>query len=488
MDKRTTTKQETKLHFPPVVAVLGHVDHGKTTLLDAIRKSSVANREFGGITQAIGASSVEIVFDGQKRRITFIDTPGHEAFSNMRSRGAQAADIGLLIVSSVDGVMPQTRESIQLLKEAEIPFIVVLTMSDLPGKNLEKVKQQIIRENIILEGYGGDVPVIDVSAKTDHNIRELLDLILLVSDMKGVNELADAEGQFKAIVIESKRDLRIGPKSTIIIKNGTIHIREELQCEGKVFRVRTVINDLGKPMQTATIGDGVELLGPEEVLPVGGIVTDKNIQFTAKDQPADFNSTEEFVYHKPKDSEGLTVIITADTQGSLEAILATLPKGITIVSSKTGEITENDVLRAKATNAIVLSFNTKIRSEVEKLAFVEKVLVKSYKIIYEMLDEIADVLEGKRQMNVEHILGKAKILARFPFEKTHAFGISLLEGRIARNDRVRIMRGENVIGETTIQSLRVGKNSESKVTKGEAGLVLAHDLDITIGDMILSVS
>ena len=188
------------------------------------------------------------------------------------------------------------------------------------------------------------------------------------------------------------------------------------------------------------------------------------------------------------DSEGLTVIITADTQGSLEAILAALQKGITIVSSKTGEITENDVLRAKATNAIVLSFNTKIRSEVEKLAFVEKVLVKSYKIIYEMLDEIADVLEGKRQMNVEHILGKAKILARFPFEKTHAFGISLLEGRIARNDRVRIMRGESVIGETTIQSLRVGKNSESKVTKGEAGLVLAHDLDITIGDMILSVS
>ena len=188
MDKNTDKKLNDKSYFPPVVAVLGHVDHGKTSLLDSIRKTSLAAREYGGITQSIGASSIETIYEEKKARITFIDTPGHEAFSDMRSRGAIASDIGLLIVSSVDGVKPQTKESIQLLVASGLPFIVVLTMSDLPTKNPEKVKQELIRENILLEGFGGDVPVIEVSAKTNHNIKELLDLILLVADLKNINE------------------------------------------------------------------------------------------------------------------------------------------------------------------------------------------------------------------------------------------------------------------------------------------------------------
>ncbi len=488
MDKiKQEQSQSSKLYFPPVVTVLGHVDHGKTTLLDAIRKTSVAQREFGGITQGIGASSVEIQYEGQKRRITFIDTPGHEAFTNMRSRGAQAADIGLLIVSAVDGVMPQTRESIRLLQSSQLPFIVVLTMSDLPTKNVDKVKQQILRENVLLEGFGGDIPVIEVSGKRGDNIKELLDLILLVTELKGERKDVSPDAPLKAIVIESKLDSRAGAKSTVIVKNGTLRVREDVACEKVIFRVRTLLNYLGKPINEASVGEGVEILGASDVLPVGSIVTSKQ---EAKNQatiqtPQD---NRDFIYHKPQNDDSLYLILAADTEGALEAIVAALPKEVKIVYKKTGEVTEADILQAKATGAIALSFNVKVRPEVQRLAMVEKVLVKNYKIIYEMLDEVVDVIEGKKQMMVEQELGKAKILARFPFEKTFAYGISLVEGRVARGDKIKVIRGDQIIGETTIQSLRVGKNVTSKVNKGEAGIVLSHQLDITIGDMIISVA
>lgn len=486
MDAKQPTKNESvKQFFPPVVAVLGHVDHGKTSLLDAIRKTSRAIREYGGITQSIGASSIETTYENKKRRITFIDTPGHEAFSNMRSHGATAADIGLLVVSSVDGIKPQTKESIQLLVTAQIPIIAVLTMSDLPTKNPDRVKQELIRENVLLEGFGGDVPVIEVSAKANHNIKELLDLILLVAELKGISEKARQDGDLEAIVIESKRDPRAGTKATVIVKNGTIALKDEVSCEGQIFRVRMLLDELQKPVTKASVGEGVEILGSSEILPVGGVVRPKTFEAKPIDKPEPI-SLENFVYHKVKDSEGLSLILTADTQGSLEAIVQALPKGVSLVSARAGEISEADILQAKAVGAIALSFNTKIRSEVERLAFAEKVLVKSYKIIYEMLDELSEVLEGKRQMNLETILGKGKILASFPYEKRIAYGVSLLEGRLAKNDKIRIMRKDQAIGETTIQSLRVGKNPMPKVMKGEAGLVLAQDLDITIGDMIIS--
>lgn len=487
MEKQTNNDSKSKQAIPPVVAVLGHVDHGKTSLLDAIRKSSLADREYGGITQSIGASAVETMYEGKSRKITFIDTPGHEAFSAMRSRGAQAADIGLLIVSAVDGVKPQTRESIELLKAANIPYIVVLTMADLPTKNPEKVKQHIIRENIMLEGYGGDVPVIEVSSKTNQNIKELLDLILLVSEMREVNMQADSQGKLKAIVIESKLDPKVGAKATLIVKNGTITTRDELRGEGHIFKVRSLINHLGKQVPQVSVGDGVEVIGATQVLSVGSIITSAKDAELEKDKKETLtNSLQDFAYHKSTDNEGLFLLLIADTQGSLEAIEAALPKKVTIVAKKTGEITEADVLQAKATGAIALSFNTKIRSDVEKLAMAEKVLIKNYKIIYEMLDEINDVLEGKRQMNLEIILGKAKVLARFPFEKSYAYGVALTEGRLANKDKIRVIRDDQIIGETTIKSLRFGKNPVPKITKGEAGLVLGSELDINTGDMIIS--
>jgi translation initiation factor IF-2 len=486
---KSSNKQHTiSTYFPPVVAVLGHVDHGKTTLLDTLRSTSIAKREFGGITQNIGASTVETEYEGRKKKLTFIDTPGHEAFSAMRSRGAQVADIGLLIVSAVDGVMPQTRESIHLLKTAKIPFIVVLTMSDLETKNPEKVKQQLVREDVLLEGYGGDIPVIEVSAISGLNIKELLGLILLVAELHEINKQVDPNGALKAIVIESKRDLKIGARATVVIKNGTIHTRDELSCEGISFRIRMIVNDIGQQLTSASVGQGIELYGMDIALSIGSVITTKESALPWEIATPKVTSPMDFVYHKLKDEEGLSIILCADTQGSLEAIIAALPKKVTIVAQKTGEITEADVLQAKTIGAIILSFNTKIRSDIKQLALVEKVLVNNYRIIYEMIDEINDVLEGKRQLLVEIILGRAKVLASFPYEKTLAFGVALTEGRIAKNDKVRVMRGDLKIGETTIQSLRVGKNPVAKVNKGEAGVVFTSTLDITIGDMLISFS
>ncbi|HWY79311.1 MAG TPA: translation initiation factor IF-2 [Candidatus Sulfotelmatobacter sp.] len=491
-DKNTTARQNTEQgNYPPVVAVLGHVDHGKTTLLDAIRKSSIAEREKGGITQKIGASSVEIVHEEKNRWITFIDTPGHEAFTKMRSRGAQAADLSLLVVSAVDGVKPQTHESVQALRVAKAPFIVVLTKADLPTKNSEKVKQELLKEQIQFESYGGDTPVIEVSAKTNFNIKELLDLILLLFDTHKKPTYAqdfNSDNPLEAVVIESKLDVRSGAKATVIIKNGTIKVREDVQIDGQMFKVRTLFNTNGKPVQSATVGDAVEILGFTSVPAVGSLIKNKTAE-TVAIQEEKKPLTREMDYRREEVHKGIAVILIADTQGSLEAIIHALPEGIKLIHQRTGEVNEADVLTAKATGSIVLSFNTKIKPDVVSLAYTEKVLVRNYEIIYELLDEIKDALDGKLQSQMEQIFGSAKILAKFPFEKTFAYGIAILDGRIARGDRLRILRDDVVIGETTITSLRVGKNATSKVEKGhEAGLVLNGGLDIQVGDVILSHS
>lgn len=479
-------------HFPPVVAVLGHVDHGKTTLLDAIRKSSIADREKGGITQKIGASAIEINHEGTKRWITFIDTPGHEAFTQMRGRGAQVADIALLIVAATEGVKPQTRESIQVIQESKTPYIVVLTKADLPTKNSEKVKQELLKENIQLEGYGGETPVIEVSAKSNMNIKELLDLVLLMFDMhkpQDYKEKISNDAPLSAVVIESKLDNRAGAKATVIIKNGQLKVREEVQVEGQIFKIRTLFNTLGKPVQSAGVGEAVEILGFTEVPRVGSLITDKeHAEALTPEKEAPLLKKDLF-YKREEAHKGISVILVADTQGSLEAITSAFPEGIKIIQKKTGEVSEADVLLAKSTGSILLSFNTKIRPELQTLAFAEKVLLRNYDIIYELLDEVEDALEGKLQSQMEQVYGTAKILAKFPFEKTFAFGISVLEGRIARGDHLRIMRGDDVIGETTLTSLRIGKNTTSKVEKGnEAGIVPTNPLDIQVGDMIISHS
>jgi translation initiation factor IF-2 len=489
-NKTDSTHQST--YFPPVVAVLGHVDHGKTTLLDAIRKSSIAAREKGGITQAIGASSVEVEHEGNKRWITFIDTPGHEAFSQMRGRGAQAADLGLLIISVADSVKPQTLESISALKESSTPYIVVLTKSDLPDTYPDKSKKDLAKEGILVEEQGGDIPVIDVSAKTGNNIAELLDLILLKHDLDQKPEAShnlSPSAPLSAIVIESKLDSRAGSKATLVVKNGTIRLREMLRVENSQFKVRSIVNTDGKNIIDATIGEAVEVFGFEKVPSVGSIITNISESIENVGSKAEKPRSKEAVYKKVEEHIGLSVILVADTQGSLEAIVNSLPSGVKIVSKKTGEVTDADILLAKSTGSLILSFNVKVKPNMITLALSEKVLVRNYEVIYELLEEVHDAQEGKLQSQMEQIYGTAKILQKFPYDKTFAFGISVVEGRVAKGDRIRIMRGDEVIGETTIKSLRIGKDPLSKVEKGkEAGTVLGASLDIQVGDMILSHS
>lgn len=473
--------------FVPVVSVLGHVDHGKTTLLDAIRQSDVASREHGGITQKIGASQIEIPHEGKNRKITFVDTPGHETFANMRSRGARVADIGILVVSSVDGVMPQTKESIQLLQNAGIPFIVALTKADLPEKNVDKAKRELSQANVLVEGYGGDVPVIEVSAKTGQNVKELLDLILLVYELhytSGEKALPSPSSPFEAVVIESRLDQKVGPKATIVVKNGTALVKDELIAENVIGRVRAFVDDNGQQMPQITIGDAVEVLGFEKVPPVGGIVHKKGETVVT-------SVMEEKPRAKVEIPEGaLPLMLAADTQGSLEAIVASVPEGVYLISQKTGEVSEADVLFAKSTGAIILSFNVKLRNNVIDLARTEKVLVKNYTIIYELLDELKEVMEGKRLAGMEQIYGVAQILATFPFEKSTVLGIKIIDGRIARGDKIRLMRGEEeIVGETSVVSLRQGKDTVSKVESGnEAGILISPLLDFRVGDVILSHS
>ncbi len=488
MDKKIKkTKAPETSPFPPVIAVLGHVDHGKTTLLDAIRKTNIAQKEHGGITQKIGASKIEIIHDNVKREITFIDTPGHEAFSKMRSRGTQAADICLLIVSSTDGVMPQTKESIKILKEAKIPYIVVLTKIDLPENDIQKTKGGLLKEEVMLEGMGGDIPVSLVSAKTGKGVKELLELCLLVYDMHPLERkenarLDSARLEFiEAIVIESKLDPRVGPKATIVVKNGKVSLKDELVCENIKAKVKALINDKGQNVNEAGIGEAVEVLGFEEVPPVGGIISKKGVIPVQKDALA---IRPEVSLEQKEDT--LSIILCADSQGSLEAILNSLPSEIHVLSFKTGDISTNDVLLAKSTGSIILGFNVKEKPEITNLAQTERVIIKTYNLIYKLLEEIIEVAKGVIKLEDE-VLGTGKIMASFPFEKTTVLGIKVMEGRIARGDKAKIVRDEAVLGEATITSVRQGKNPISKVEKGnEAGIILSPFLDFAIGDMVIS--
>lgn len=476
---KSKVQSSTVNSVPPVVTVLGHVDHGKTSLLDSIRKTSIAEREHGGITQKIGASSIEIEHEGKKRSITFIDTPGHEAFKLMRGRGIQAADIALLVVSSTDGVMPQTKESIQLIKVSKLPYIVVLTKADLAEKQLEKTKGQLLKEEVALEGQGGDVPLIEVSAKTNTNIKELLDLILLVNDM-GKHEVAD---KFKGIVIESKLDPKAGAKATIVIKGGKVSLRDEITADGTRAKVRSILSTEGKMKDSATAGEAIEILGFEKVPRVGSVVEQ------ASDVPAKEEEAQTFGTVPNFDEDNrLRIILVTDTLGSLEAIEASLGERVYTVLSKTGDIESSDVMFAKSTGAVIIGFNAKVKNDIQKLAENEKVLVRNYTLIYEMLAEIEDFLEGKAESLKEKILGKAQILASFPFDKQKVLGIKVLEGRVAKGDKIRLIRDkETVVGESSVSSLRQGKDQISKAEQGEeAGILLSTSLDFNLGDVLIS--
>ncbi len=478
-DKQQQTVSTTR-HRPPVVAVLGHVDHGKTTLLDTIRKTDLATREHGGITQRIGAYTVVIQTREGRKKITFIDTPGHEAFAKMRSRGAAVADIAVLVVSAVDGVMPQTREAIQHIKQANIPTIVAANKVDLPEANIDRVKQQLAKAGVVVEGYGGDTVVLPVSAKTGAGVPELLDMIILLSEMK---ESLMQDQVLSAVVIESKVDRNRGPVASVIIKTGTLHTGDSVWAGSVAGKIRAMISSLGEQLKEASPSEAVEILGFSSPLAVGSIVTSAPAREIAPALPA-----KDALTSAEGESEAtIKLVIKSDSTGTLDAVKEVLPADVQIVLLGIGDITESDILFAKTTAAVVVGFGVNVRPAAKKLAFLEHVMVKTYAVIYELVKELAEVVEAIKAGKVKEVLGQGEILAEFPFDGERIAGVRVKQGRLAKGDIVAVTRAEEEIGQAKIKSIRQQKKELNKIETGqECGVHLIPALDFKIGDAIIS--
>jgi translation initiation factor IF-2 len=459
---------------PPIVAVLGHVDHGKTTLLDNIRKSSVAVREAGGITQSIGAS---VVKTSDNRRITFIDTPGHAAFSNMRSRGAKVADIAILVIAANDGVKPQTKEAISFIREADIPIIVAITKMDLPAVDLDSVKEQLNKEGIKIEGRGGDVPVVALSGKTGKGIKELLEIVNLVSEVSEVK--GSKEANLEAVIIETDKDKR-GLLATAVVRNGRLGVGDEIVVESLSMKVRGLFDYKSKPIKEALPGDPVQILGFRDLPPVGSRIISKN-DFTFKKERTKIEGKREI----PEIKEGqIPVVIKASSTGSLEAVLENLPEGVVAVYSGVGDVIENDVFMAKSADAAILAFEAKIPSGVKKLANTEGVVVESFRIIYKLFDRLKSLLKEAS----DDTTGKAEILAIFPFSGKNVAGCKVIEGKLAKGDTFLVKRADVKIGEAKAISMKREKKDIDVAKAGEElGILFDKKLDFEVGDMVLSI-
>jgi len=452
---------------PPIVVVLGHVDHGKTSLLDALNKTNIAAREAGGITQSTRA--FQLLNANSQLPITFIDTPGHAAFSQMRSRGGQIADIAILVVSAVDGVMPQTKESIETIQAAKIPMIIAINKMDVAGASAEKVKSQ-------LAGLGETV---EISAKTGQGLPELLDLIHLINDLNPAQ--ADPEKPLQAIVLESSLDPRKGSLATLIIKDGTLHQADAIYLGEKLIgKARSLSVDPALPSTP------VEVSGLSEVPPVGSILSTRPSNNTTSPPP---------LTARPRiESENLRggvgggdiepgvfkIILKADVAGSLEAITYSLPPEVKILLSGTGDITESDILTASPLKIKVLGFNVRVSGSTLKLAEIEKVTVKTFNIIYELLDYVDKLVHPKV---TEITTGKAEILAEFKMNGVRIAGCKCTEGQILKGDTVRV-EGREV----KIKSLHLGKTETEKVKLGqEFGVVFNPYIDFKVGGSIMAI-
>lgn len=466
--------KNTNITRPPIVVVSGHVDHGKTTLLDAIRKTNVAGREAGGITQAIGAS---VVTTKEGKKITFIDTPGHAAFTKMRGRGAKVADLAILVVAQDDGVQPQTLEALGIIKDAAIPFVVAGTKADIAGVNPEVVKGQLEKEQIYFEGRGGDVPFVSVSAKTGTGIQELLDTISLMADVAELK--GNPEAPLEGVVIESAKD-KMGPMATVVIRNGHIKVGETIFAEKLECKVRALFDDQGKSVKEIFPGEPARVFGFTEVPAVGAKVS---IGPTEPTQAFSEKKKGVFDLRRLKEDE-IPIIIKADNAGSLEAIIASLPPKIVVVGSGVGDVNSSDILDAKTGNAYVLSFESRIPNEIVKLAEAEKVKTQRFQIIYELLQFLDELLKkGKTE-----ITGHAEILASFPFNNKKVAGCKVTDGRISKGDTLLLERAGKQIGRAKAVSLRKQKSEVSSVGQAEEfGVILDPQLDFAPRDVLVSV-
>lgn len=493
-------KETTKVERPPIITIMGHVDHGKSTLLDYIRKTSIVETEAGGITQCLSAYEVHHKDkDGEEKRITFIDTPGHAAFSQMRSRGASVADIAILVVSAEDGVKQQTKEAFASIKESGIPYIVAINKIDLPGANVEMTKQNLAENNIFVEGYGGDVPFVPISAKTGEGVDELLDMMLLVAEMEGLE--GDENTNAAGVIIESHLNPKKGISATVIIKNGVLKSGMYVVAENSMSPVRIFENFLGKSIKEARFSSPVRITGWSTLPTVGSEFTSHSSKKEAeaqlktsieKAENTDSNNVKETF--PEEDSLVVPVVIKADVAGMVEVIEKEIDKIhydniiIKIIGTGAGDIAENDIkLAAGAKNPIILGFNVKADSRAKELAERMDVTIELFDIIYKLTEWLDEETKKRApKVLVEETVGKAKIMKVFSKTKNkQVVGGKVLEGVLKTKAAVKIIRRENEIGKGEIIGLQQAKSSTETVGEGnEFGTMIESTTEIAPGDIV----
>ena len=500
----TADDAATLVKRPPVVTVMGHVDHGKTSLLDRIRSANVTASEAGGITQHIGAYTVSL--NGEK--ITFLDTPGHAAFTAMRARGAQITDIAVLVVAADDGIMPQTIEAIHHAQAAGVSIIVAANKIDKPQANIERVKQQLADQSVLIEEWGGDVAFVPVSAKTGEGVDDLLETILLTADVKELK--ANPNRMAKGTIIEAKLDKGKGPVATVLIQNGTLHTGDNLVAGTITGRVRAMIDDKGRTVKEAGPSMAVSILGLEEVPNAGdsiyAVEQDKLSKLVAQERRN--KEREEMIKQSQKitlddlfskisdgNLKALNILIKADVQGSVEAVKQSLLElsneevKVNVIHAAVGAINETDVMLADSSNAIIIGFNVRPDSNAKTLAERSKVDIRLYRIIYEAIDDVKNAMKGLIAPKTQEIyMGKAEVRQTFKITGVGMVaGCYVTEGKIIRNGKLRIYRNDVMICEGNVNQLKRFKDDVKEVSQGfECGISIENFNDIQIGDFIES--
>ncbi len=487
---------------PPVVTIMGHVDHGKTSLLDYIRKTRVTAGEAGGITQHIGAYTVNL----NGKQITFLDTPGHEAFTSMRLRGAMATDIAVLVVAADDGVMPQTIEAINHAKAAGVQTIVAINKIDKPGANVERIKQQLTEYDLVCEDWGGDTIMVPVSAVTGEGVDQLLEMILLVAEVQDYR--ANPNRKARGIIIEARLDKGRGPVATVLVKNGTLHVGDTIVAGMAYGRVRAMVNERGERMKSAGPSDPVEVIGfndvPEAGDQISAVDDDKLSRQVAEERrdkarAALIKSQQKttlddlFSQISAGQIKDLNVIIKADVQGSVEAVRQSLEKlsneevRVRSIHGGVGAITETDVMLASASNAIIIGFNVRPDSNARAMAEKEKIDVRLYRVIYQAIEDVENAMKGMLAPKFKEVLlGHALVQQPFKISGVGTIaGSRVTDGKIVRNAQVRLLRDNVVIHEGKISSLKRQKDDAKEVNNGyECGIGIENYNDIKEGDVI----
>lgn len=494
------TKQKTNtIERPPVIVVMGHIDHGKSTLLDYIRKTNIVDEEAGGITQHISAYEVTHEHEGKEKKITFIDTPGHEAFSTMRSRGARVADIAILVVAADDGVNTQTLEAYRAIKESDIPFVVAINKIDKPNADISKTISSLIENEIYLEGYGGDIPYVGISAKQGEHIDELLDVLLLVGDMRELKAERDAPAQ--GVVIETNVDPKRGTSATLIIKNGCLRQGMYVRIGSSLAPVRIMEDFTGKKISEACVSSPVLLTGFSDVPRVGEQFIAYESRKEAGTEAEKAGLSEKIVKEITEYGEDvfvLPLVIKTDVRGTIDAVKSEIEKletedvVIRVVSEGVGTITENDVRLASASeNALIVGFNVKADESAEDAAERLGIPISTFSIIYEIKEWIeGEIKKRKPKKTVEEILGVAKILKTFSKSGSkQVLGGRVTEGSLKKGATITILRRDEKIGEGEILELQEQKVSASSISEGnEFGAKIQSKIEIAPGDFVQAIT